>query len=144
MYSTRPSIPGTTYRLLEAIPYPRAERRGHLVDASGTRLHGAYERKVAGGYQSALINNGSVLCRYVYGRPAPATFPGDRHSYANLVHCGGYSWGCQATVTRRSPKARPPSTSRGGTGACGTATSYSSGYWLASSRLAASTATPNR
>ena len=93
MYSTRPSIPGTTYRLLEAIPYPRAERQGRLVDASGTRLHGAYERKVAGGYQSALINNGRVLCRYVYGRPTPATFPGDRHSYANLVLCGGYSWG---------------------------------------------------
>src|SRR5665647_591320 len=93
MSTTLAAIPGTTYRLLETTPYPRAERRGGLHDASGTRLHGTYERKVAGGYQSALINNGSVLARYVYGRPAPATFPGDRHSYANLVHCGGYSWG---------------------------------------------------
>jgi len=89
-------IPGTTYRLLETTPYPRAERQGGLRDASGTRLHGAYERKVAGGYQSALINNGRVLARYVYGRPAPATFPGDRHNYANLVLCGGYSWGVPA------------------------------------------------
>jgi len=92
MSSTREHITATTYRLLETIPYPRGERMGRLHDASGTRLHGAYERKVAGGYQSALINNGHVIARYVYGQPAPATVPGDRHSYANLVHCGGYYW----------------------------------------------------
>lgn len=98
--NTRPHIPGTTYRLLETIPYPRGEHQGGLHDASGTRLHGAYERRVAGGYQAALINNGRVLARYVYDRPAPTTVPGDRHSYTNLVHCGGYYWEVPADSAR--------------------------------------------
>jgi len=92
MRSTRPAIPGTTYRLLEEIPYPRADHRGPLADATGTPLHGAYERKVAYGYQAAIINNGKVIARYVYDRLAPPTIPGDRHSYANLVLCGGHTW----------------------------------------------------
>lgn len=100
MSSTREHITATTYRLLETIPYPRGERLGRLHDASGTRLHGAYERKVAGGYQAALINNGHVIARYVYGQPASATVPGDRHSYANLVHCGGYYWEVPADSAR--------------------------------------------
>ena len=100
MSQTRPHIPGTTYRLLETIPYPRGERRGGLHDASGTRLHGAYERRVAGGHKAALINNGRVLARYVYDRPAPTTVAGDRHSYANLVHCGGWYWEVPADSAR--------------------------------------------
>ena len=100
MSSTREHITATTYRLLETIPYPRGEHQGGLHDASGTRLHGAYERRVAGGYQAALINNGHVIARYVYDRPAPATVPGDRHSYTNLVHCGGYYWEVPADSAR--------------------------------------------
>jgi len=100
MHSTRPAIPGTTYRLLEEIPYPRGDRRGPLADATGTPLHGAYERKVAYGYQSAIINNGRAIARYVYDRPAPATLPGDRHSYANLVLCGGPTWAVPADSER--------------------------------------------
>jgi len=100
MRSTRPAIPGTTYRLLEEIPYPRADHRGPLADAAGTPLHGAYERKVAYGYQAAIINNGRVVRRYVYDRPAPATVPGDRHSYANLVLCASGTWAVPADSER--------------------------------------------
>jgi len=63
-----------------------------LTDANGVPLHGAYERKVKYGYQTSIINNGRVLQRYVYDRPAPAPIPGDRHSYANLALCGGITW----------------------------------------------------
>jgi hypothetical protein len=71
---------------LEAIPYPRADRAGTLTDASGARLHGVYERKIAGGgYRTAVINNGGVFHRYTHERPSPPPIPGARNSYANLV-----------------------------------------------------------
>jgi len=93
MHHDRTPIPETTYRLLELIPYPRGGRAGHLADADGTRLHGAYERTVPGGYRSAMINNGRIFHRYTHTRPSPPAVPGDRHSYANLALFGGRSWG---------------------------------------------------
>lgn len=74
------------YQLIEALPYPRATRAGHLRDAAGVPLHGTYERKLAAGYRAALINNGRVVHRYDYpsslvGRPTEGT-----RSFSNLVH----------------------------------------------------------
>ena len=83
--------PTRANQLLDEIPYPRGEQRGPLADANGVPLHGAYERKVADGYQTTIINNGRVAHSYRCGRPGPAAIPGDRHSYANLV-LGALDW----------------------------------------------------
>lgn len=78
-------MPNTAYQLIEALPYPRARRRGPLTDTTGTPLHGAYQRSVAGKFRAALINNGTVLHRYNYSAPLTKG-PATRHSFANLVH----------------------------------------------------------
>ena len=79
-------MPDRRYQLIEKLPYPRATRRGGLTDPADVPLHGVYERKIAGGYRAALVNNGAVVHRYDYlsslvGKPTEST-----RSFANLVH----------------------------------------------------------
>ena len=54
------------YQLIEALPYPKAARRGHLTDRAGAPLHGVYERRTPSGFRAALVNNGTPLHRYDY------------------------------------------------------------------------------
>ena len=74
------------YRLIEALPYPRATRTGWLTDPAGVPLHGVYERKVESGFRAALVNNGSVVHRYTYRTSHAGSAPSTARSFANLVH----------------------------------------------------------
>ena len=77
---------GRRYQLIEALPYPRSTRTGGLTDPHGGPLHGVYERKVAGGYRTALVNNGTVVHRYDYLSPLADTQSEPTRSFSNLVH----------------------------------------------------------
>lgn len=74
------------YRMIEALPYPRASRTGWLTDPAGVPLHGVYERKVKSGFRAALVNNGSVVHRYTYRTSHAASGPSNSRTFANLVH----------------------------------------------------------
>ena len=74
------------YRMIEALPYPRASRTGWLTDLVGVPLHGVYERKVESGFRAAIVNNGNVVHRYTYLASHAERAPSNVRSFANLVH----------------------------------------------------------
>ncbi len=74
------------YELLEKLPYPRSSQPGPLIDQDGNSLHGAYQRRVSGGFRTAIVNNGRAIYRYRYRASLFTGQPGPRHSFGNLVH----------------------------------------------------------